>query len=65
MGGYPDQADAFKDVGDVPLHVWITTAPSGFEIFFSRYASGFANPSGPDMARIMEIGAGHGVHFAS
>lgn len=39
---------AFRNVGDVPLRLLITTAPSGFEIFFMRCAAGFANPIGPD-----------------
>ena len=55
---------AFKNVGDVPLRMLITTAPSGFETFFTRCATEFANPSGPDMPRIMEISAEHGIHFA-
>jgi len=56
---------AFKNVGDVPLRMLITTAPSGFETFFTRCAAEFANPAGPDMPRIMEISAEHGIHFAS
>jgi hypothetical protein len=55
---------AFKNVGGVPLRMLITTAPSGFETFFNRCATEFANPSGPDMPRIMEISAEHGIHFA-
>jgi hypothetical protein len=43
----------------------ITTAPSGFETFFTRCATEFANPAGPDMQRIMEISAEHGIHFAT
>ena len=56
---------AFKNVGNVPLRMLITTAPSGFETFFTRCAAEFANPAGPDMPRIMEISAEHGIHFAS
>lgn len=54
---------AFKNVGDAPLRMLITTAPSGFEIFFTRCAAEFANPAGPDMDRILEISAEHGIHF--
>lgn len=54
---------AFKNVGDTPLRMLITTAPSGFETFFNRCAAEFAKPNGPDMARIMEISAEHGIHF--
>jgi quercetin dioxygenase-like cupin family protein len=55
---------AFKNTGDVPLRMLITTAPSGFEVFFTRCAAEFAKPGGPDMPRIVEIGAEHGIHFA-
>jgi mannose-6-phosphate isomerase-like protein (cupin superfamily) len=56
---------AFKNVGKVPLRMLITTAPSGFETFFTRCATEFANPAGPDMQRVMEISAEHGIHFAT
>lgn len=55
---------SFKNIGEEPLRMLITTAPSGFENFFTRCAAEFANPEGPDMARIMEISAEHGIHFA-
>ena len=45
--------------------MWVLTAPSGFEVFFSRCAkvcaAGGAN--GPDMAQIMQIAAEHGIEF--
>ena len=44
---------AFKNIGDGPLRMLITTAPSGFETFFTRCAAEFANPAGPDMPRII------------
>ena len=56
---------AFKNTGDSPLRMLITTAPSGFETFFKRCADEFAKPAGPDMPRIMEIAAEHGIHFAT
>lgn len=55
---------AFKNIGDTPLRMLITTAPSGFETFFARCAAEFANPAGPDMPRILEISAEHGINFA-
>lgn len=56
---------AFKNVGEQPLRMLITTAPSGFETFFTRCAAEFAKPGEPDMPRIMEISAEHGIHFAT
>jgi quercetin dioxygenase-like cupin family protein len=53
----------FKNVGDKPLKQLITTAPSGFETFFARCEAEFARPGGPDMQRIVEISAEHGIHF--
>ncbi len=53
----------FKNVGDRPSRMLLTTTPSGFEKFFARCAAEFAKPSGPDMSRIIEIGAEHGIHF--
>jgi hypothetical protein len=40
-----------------------TTTPSGFEKFFARCADEFAKPGEPDMSRIVEIGAEHGIYF--
>jgi quercetin dioxygenase-like cupin family protein len=53
----------FKNVGDQHSRMLIMTSPSGFEKFFARCAEEFAKPGGPDMARIIEIGAAHGIHF--
>jgi len=53
----------FKNVGDRPLRMLIQTAPSGFEVFFARCAEEFAKPNGPDMARVLEISAEHGIRF--
>jgi len=41
----------------------IHTAPSGFETFFARCAEEFAKPNPPDMSRIVEISAEHGIHY--
>lgn len=38
-------------------------APSGFEVFFARCAEEFAKPGPPDMARIVDISAEHGIHY--
>lgn len=53
----------FKNVGDQPSRMLITTMPSGFEKFFARCAEEFAKPSGPDMPSIVQIGVEHGIHF--
>ena len=42
----------------------IMTVPSGIERFFARCAEEFAKPGGPpEMARLFDIGAEHGIHF--
>jgi quercetin dioxygenase-like cupin family protein len=53
----------FKNVGDQPSRMLLTTTPSGFEKFFARCAEEFAKPGGPDMSRITGIGVEHGIHF--
>jgi mannose-6-phosphate isomerase-like protein (cupin superfamily) len=53
----------FKNVGDGPLRMFITTTPSGFETFFARCAEEFAKPGGPDMSRVLQISEEHGIHF--
>jgi len=54
----------FKNVGDQPSRMLIMTMPSGIEKFFERCAEEFAKPGGPpEMARLVEIGAEHGIHF--
>jgi quercetin dioxygenase-like cupin family protein len=55
----------FKNTGDAPSHIVITTTPSGFEIFFERCAREFAKPGAPDMTQILEIAAEHGIHFVA
>ena len=54
---------AFKNTGDAPSQMILTTAPSGFEVFFAEAAVEFAKPGGPDMSRVVEIAAGHGICF--
>lgn len=56
---------AFRNAGTTPLKMLITTMPSGFETFFARCAEVFAQPGAPDMPRILEISAEHGIHFAN
>jgi quercetin dioxygenase-like cupin family protein len=58
-----DVIHTFKNVGDQPSRMLIITMPSGFEKFFARCAGELAKPRGPDMSRIVRIGAEHGIHF--
>ncbi|HAF02916.1 MAG TPA: hypothetical protein DCG89_03840 [Spartobacteria bacterium] len=53
----------FKNIGDKPSRVLIQTSPSGFEKFFTRCAEEFCKPGGPNMERIVQISAEHGIHY--
>lgn len=53
----------FRNSGSEPLKMLIQTTPAGFEAFFERCAREFAKPGPPDMARIVEISAEHGIHY--
>jgi mannose-6-phosphate isomerase-like protein (cupin superfamily) len=52
-----------KNVGDKPARVLVSASPAGFEVFFSKCEKEFQKPGGPDMARIIEISAEHGIHY--
>lgn len=54
---------AFKNVGETPSRMTISTSPSGFETYFARCTEEFTKPGGPDMARIVAISAEHGIYF--
>lgn len=53
----------FRNPGDRPLKMLIQTAPSGFETFFARCEVEFARPGPPDMTRLTQIAAEHGIRF--
>ncbi|MCF7788183.1 MAG: cupin domain-containing protein [Prosthecobacter sp.] len=57
------EVHAFRNAGETPLKMLITTVPSGFETFFDRCAVEFAKAEGPDMTRLVEIAGEHGIHF--
>lgn len=57
------QLHTFKNVGHGISRMLLSTAPAGFDIFFTRCAEEFAKTGGPDMARVFEIAAEHGIHF--
>ncbi|MBB5039351.1 cupin domain-containing protein [Prosthecobacter dejongeii] len=56
---------AFKNTGNIVSKMLITTAPSGFENFFARCAEVMNQPGEPDMQRIIEISAEHGIYFVN
>lgn len=57
------EVSTFKNVGQQTSRMLLSTSPAGFENFFARCAEEFARPSGPDLARVKEIAAEHGIHF--
>lgn len=59
------EVHAFRNSGSTPLKMLITTVPSGFETFFTHCAEEFAKPGEPDMSRLVEIAAKHGIHFVN
>lgn len=54
---------AFRNAGDQPLKQIIHTSPGGFEAFFRESEAVFAANPDPDICRLLEIGAEHGIHF--
>ena len=52
-----------KNVGDTPARILCSASPAGFEIFFAECELEFQKPGGPDMERIVEISAEHGIHY--
>lgn len=57
------QVHTFKNVGEKESRMLLSTAPAGFDVFFTRCAEEFARPGGVDMARVFDIAAEHGIHF--
>lgn len=55
----------FRNSGTAPLKMLVQTTPAGFETFFERCAREFDRPGPPDMERILEISAEHGIHFVT
>jgi quercetin dioxygenase-like cupin family protein len=53
----------YKNMGESRATMLFTALPSGFDVFFERCAVEFAKPGGPDMARIVEISAEHGIYY--
>lgn len=53
----------FRNAGKSKSHLLTQTLPSGFETFFEKCSMVFATPGPPDMDRIIQIAADHGIHF--
>ncbi|HEX4139862.1 MAG TPA: cupin domain-containing protein [Candidatus Methylacidiphilales bacterium] len=53
----------YKNPGATPAKMLFTALPSGFDEFFAECAVEFAKPGGPDMPRIVEISARHGIYY--
>ncbi len=51
----------FRNCSDTPARMIVHAAPAGFEVFFERIADAFNQSGGPDMPRIIEISAEHGI----
>ncbi len=56
-------AHTLKNVGDTPARVLMSASPAGFEVFYAACEKEFQKPGGPDMTRITEISAQHGIHY--
>lgn len=55
----------FRNVGETPLDMLTFTSPAGFEVFFERCAVEFAIEGPPNMERIVEISAEHGIFYVN
>jgi len=56
---------SLKNVGTTTGRILVSASPAGFETFFARCAEVFSRPGAPDMARIIEISAEHGIHYVN
>jgi mannose-6-phosphate isomerase-like protein (cupin superfamily) len=54
---------SFRNPGDTPLKMLLHTSPCGFETFFARCEQEFNKPGAPEMGRLLQIAAEHGIHF--
>ena len=54
---------AFRNTGSTTARHYVVLTPAGFEKFFASCAEEFAEPGGPRMERILEIGAEHGIQI--
>lgn len=59
------QLHTFKNVGLEKSRMLLSTAPAGFDVFITRCAEEWARPGGPEMERVVQIAAEHGIHFVN
>ncbi|WP_309398836.1 cupin domain-containing protein [Cerasicoccus maritimus] len=53
----------FRNPNAEPLTMLIQTIPGGFENFFAECAEEFSRGGPPDMPKIIEISARHGIYY--
>jgi quercetin dioxygenase-like cupin family protein len=53
----------YRNAGATPLKMMVQAIPAGFDTFFARCTAEFHRDGGPDMARIVEISAEHGIYY--
>ncbi len=52
-----------KNIGDTPGRILMSASPAGFEDFYAACEKEFQKPGAPDMEKIGEISAAHGIHY--
>ena len=53
----------YRNCGDTPLRLLVQTTPAGFDHFLEKLAAEGRSRRGPDMKRIVQISADHGIFF--
>lgn len=53
----------FKNVGDTPARMLITTSPAGFDDFYRESAALFTEVSPPDLTAVIALAESYGIHF--
>ena len=55
---------SYRNAGATPLKMMVQAIPAGFDTFFARCTAEFNRDGGPDMERIVQISAEHGIYYA-
>ena len=55
---------SYRNAGATPLKMMVQAIPAGFDTFFARCTAEFQRDGGPDMERIVQISAEHGIFYA-
>jgi quercetin dioxygenase-like cupin family protein len=58
-----NQVHTYRNDGESPSRHWIVTVPSGFESFFGEAAAEFESGGEPDIGRLVEVCAAHGIEL--